>query len=158
MRSEKSTHNVDALDARIIKELLQNSRKPITEIAKEYGVTALTVNNRLSELKEKEIVTGSSVIVDFANFEAEGLAVLKVNVNTDQIKLFLKDIQNLQGPFFFSAQQRFDKSSNIFVVSLVRDLNDLEKLKESLKQHSAVIDIQTNIWTYMKVNPANLEL
>lgn len=149
---------IDELDVKIIKELLANSRKPFSEIAEKYNVTTLTVYNRFNELKKSGVIRGSSIIVDFSNFEAEGLMSLRINVNPQQLNNFLKEIRSIQGPFFYTHEQKFKKECNVIVVSLVKNLRELDKLKETLRHHSAVISIQTNVWTYMKVKPDNLKL
>jgi DNA-binding Lrp family transcriptional regulator len=149
---------IDDLDIKIIKELLADSRKPFTEIARKNNVTTLTVHNRFNELKKRGVIRGSSVIVDFSKFEAEGLMSLRINVNPQQLNSFLKDIRSMQGPYFFTNEQKFKKDCNVIVVSLVKNLQELGKLKETLRHHSAVIDIQAAVWTYMRVIPDNLKL
>lgn len=155
--SSTSEKKMDTLDIKIIKTLLQNSRKPLFKIANDCKVSTVTINNRVNELKKRGVIVGSSVIVDYAHVGAQGLGILSINVNPNQLNDFIRDIQGMKGDFFFS-QQKLRETANIIVISMVKNIRDVERLKDSIKQHSAVISIETNIWTYMKVDPANLDL
>jgi Lrp/AsnC family transcriptional regulator for asnA, asnC and gidA len=154
MASEKK---IDELDIKIIKELLRNSRTSFSEIAKKFGVTTTTINNRFNELKESGIITGSTVLVDLAHFGVECDGTLLLNVDPQRIDEFLRDSKKMLGEFFAMPQKLNDKY-NVSVWSPIKNLRELENLKQSLKQHSAVIDVKTHIWTYMKVHPDNLTL
>lgn len=159
---EKLTQNstekkLDALDHKIIKELLKNSRKPFAEIASEYKVSTLTISKRYNELMKNGIIVGSSVLIDYAHFGIEYNGLLYVNVNTDQLRDFTKYLDEIEGDFYVLQRSMIEKF-NVIVVSRVTNLKELEKLKELIKQHPALIDIGTSIWTYMKVDLANLSM
>jgi Lrp/AsnC family transcriptional regulator, regulator for asnA, asnC and gidA len=148
---------LDDLDTKIIKELLKNSRKPFAEIAGEYKVSTLTISKRYNELVKKGIIVGSSVLIDYAHFGIEYTGVLYVNVNTNQLRDFTKYLNEIEGDFSVLQRSLIEKF-NVIVFSRVTNLKELEKLKETIKQHPALIDIETNIWTYMKVDLANLSM
>ncbi|MCW4018752.1 MAG: winged helix-turn-helix transcriptional regulator [Candidatus Bathyarchaeota archaeon] len=154
MASEKK---IDELDIKIIKELLKNSRTSFSEIAKKCGVTTATINNRFKELKETGIITGSTVIVDLTHFGVECDGTLLLNVDPQRLDEFLNDTKKMIGEFF-AAPQKLNDKYNVTVWSPIKNIRELENLKQSLKQHSAVIDVKTNIWTYMKVSADNLNL
>lgn len=162
MVSEKLTQNstkkkLDALDIKIIKELLKNSRKPFAEIASECKVSTLTISKRYNELVKKGIIVGSSVLIDYAHNGIEYNGVLYININTNQLEEFIKYLHEIQGDFYVLQRKMMEKF-NVIVFSRITNLKELEKLKESIKQHPALIDIKTNIWTYMKVDLANLSM
>ena len=152
-----STGKIDTLDIKIIKDLLKNSRKSFSEIAKEADVSVATINNRFNQLKEAGIILGSSVLVDLGHFGIECHGSLFINVNPNQLNEFLRDIRNILGEFSV-IPQKLTERFNVILFAPVKSFKDLEKLRENLKQHSAVIDIRTNVWTYMKVTPDNLAL
>jgi len=154
---EQSQKKLDSLDFKIIKALLKNSRKPFAEIAKDCNVSTITINKRFNELMDKGIIRGSSVLIDLTHFGVECNGALLINVNPNQLSEFMKDIREMVGHFFVVSLKLTEKY-NVIVTSPIKNLRELEKLKESIKQHSAVIDVKPNIWTYMKVNPSNLRL
>ena len=154
MTLEKET---DDLDVKIIKALLRNSRRSFSEIAKECNTSAATIKKRFSRLVEEKIITGSTVFVDLAHFGVECDANVFINVNPDEVSHFLRDLQQMPGGFFAHAAKLNDKCE-VIAWAPIRSLKDIEKLRESLKHHSAVVDSKINIWTYMKVYPDNLTL
>lgn len=97
------------------------------------------------------------MLVDLAHFGVECDGSLLINVNPNQLNEFFRDAHDTLGEFF-PMPQKLNEECNVIVWSPIKNIRDFEKLKESLKQHSAVIDIKTNIWTYMKVAPDNLAL
>jgi DNA-binding Lrp family transcriptional regulator len=151
-----SEKTLDEINIKILKDLLKNSRKSFSEIAKECKVSTVTIKNRYNELKKAGIIKGSTVIVDLANFGFEGDVTLLINANYQQLNQFLKDAQDILG--LPTGPSKFTESYNAVFWSPIKNLKEIEKIRESLKQHSAVIDIKTNIWTYLKVIPENLSI
>ena len=56
--------NIDSINALIIKELLRDSRKSFTEIAKKIGITSTAVRNRYLNLKKLGIIIGSTILIN----------------------------------------------------------------------------------------------
>ena len=148
---------IDELDIKIIKDLLKNSRKSFSEIAKECRVSTATINNRFNELEEAGIIIGSTVLVDLDHFGVECNGGLQINVNPNQLNEFLRDTQKMLDEFSVVPLDLNEKY-NVIIWSPIKNIKELERLKESLKQHSAVTEIRTRVWTYMKVSPDNLAL
>ena len=55
---------LDEIDRKILKALSENARKSLREIAKELGVSTVTVINRIKKLKENKVLRGYSALVD----------------------------------------------------------------------------------------------
>jgi len=154
---ETEPRKFDKLDITIIKKLLKNSRTSFAEIAEECNVSTATINNRFNELTTAGIITGSTVIIDLAHFGVECSGSLLLNVNPNLIDDFLRDFRGILNDFFIIPIALNDKF-NVLMVSRVKNFRSFEKIKEMVKQHSAVIDVKMDIWTYMKVYPENLKL
>ena len=92
-----------------------------------------------------------------AYFGIEYNGFLQISVKPNQVNEFIEDIKNIAGEFNVRCQELNEKY-NVVVWSPIKSLRDLENLRESLKPHSAVTEIRTSIWTYMKVSPDNLAL
>jgi Lrp/AsnC family transcriptional regulator for asnA, asnC and gidA len=158
MQSKKiEERELDTLDTKIIKDLLRNSRKPFSEIASECKVSTLTVKNRFNELRRAGIIQGSTVLTDLIHIGIECNGALLINVNPSQVNEFIRDAKSMVGEFSVFPHKLVEKY-NVIIFAPIRSIKELERLKESLKQHSAVIDIRNNVWTYMKVTPDNLDL
>ena len=154
--SDNTDRRIDDLDIKILRALLKNSRKPFSEIAKDCNVSTVTINKRFNELTKAGIITGSSVIVDLAAFGVQCDSNLDIVVNPSQLDEFMKEAKVMLGEF--SVWRHELAESNVGAWAPIKDIRVLEKLRKSLKQHSAVIEVKSNVWTYMLVIPENLSL
>ena len=55
---------LDGIDKKILKMLMENSRRPILEIAKNIGISGAAIHQRLRKLESKNLIIGSSIIVN----------------------------------------------------------------------------------------------
>lgn len=55
---------IDGIDKTILKELMQDAKKPILEIAKNIGITGAAVHQRLRKLEKSGLIEGSKLIID----------------------------------------------------------------------------------------------
>jgi len=55
---------LDGIDKKILKMLMQNSRRPILEIAKSIGVSGAAIHQRLRKLEAQNLIIGSSIEVN----------------------------------------------------------------------------------------------
>jgi len=59
---------IDHIDSEIILKLIDNARKPFTEIAKELIVSTGTVHQRVKKLENKGIINGYSISINYHKF------------------------------------------------------------------------------------------
>lgn len=59
---------LDDLDCAIILQLIENSRKPFTEIAKELLVSTGTVHQRVRKLEKAGVINGYSLSINYDKF------------------------------------------------------------------------------------------
>lgn len=55
---------LDGIDKKILKMLMENSRRPILEIAKNIGISGAAIHQRLRKLEKKNLIIGSSIKVN----------------------------------------------------------------------------------------------
>ena len=55
---------LDGIDKKILKMLMENSRRPILEIAKNIGISGAAIHQRLRKLESQNLIIGSSIIVN----------------------------------------------------------------------------------------------
>ncbi|MCJ9713444.1 AsnC family transcriptional regulator, partial [Bordetella hinzii] len=65
---EKTLHNdkpvLDAVDRRLIASLNRQARSPVAELARQVGMSAPSVTERLRRLEEQGVITGYRVELD----------------------------------------------------------------------------------------------
>ena len=52
---------LDGIDKKILKMLMENSRRPILEIAKNIGISGAAIHQRLRKLEKQNLIIGSSI-------------------------------------------------------------------------------------------------
>ena len=55
---------LDGIDKQILKMLMENSRRPILEIAKNIGISGAAIHQRLRKLEKQNLIIGSSIKVN----------------------------------------------------------------------------------------------
>ena len=61
---KKDILKLDGIDKKIIKMLMENSRRPILEIAKNIGISGAAIHQRLRKLEAQNLIIGSSIKVN----------------------------------------------------------------------------------------------
>ena len=61
---KKDILKLDGIDKKILKMLMENSRRPILEIAKNIGISGAAIHQRLRKLESQNLIIGSSIIVN----------------------------------------------------------------------------------------------
>lgn len=61
----KNLPQLDELDRKILRQLLQDARTPFLEIARECNVSGATVHLRMQKLEKIGVIQGSRLIVDY---------------------------------------------------------------------------------------------
>ena len=55
---------LDAIDRKILKQLIKNARTPFLEIARDCGISGAAIHQRIRKLNESGVICGSRLIVD----------------------------------------------------------------------------------------------
>tara|TARA_S200000501_G_scaffold371235_1_gene413893 strand:- start:141 stop:608 length:468 start_codon:yes stop_codon:yes gene_type:complete len=61
---KKNILKLDGIDKKILKMLMENSRRPILEIAKNIGVSGAAIHQRLRKLEAQNLILGSQIIIN----------------------------------------------------------------------------------------------
>ncbi len=85
---------LDKLDKQILKHLLQDARKPYTEIAKELVVSPGTIHVRLKKMERMGLIKGTSLSVDYDKLGYSFIAY--VGIQLSQTSKALKAIDDLR--------------------------------------------------------------
>ena len=56
--------NLDPIDCKILRFLINNARMPFLEIARECGISGAAIHQRIRKLEEAKVILGSRIIVD----------------------------------------------------------------------------------------------
>jgi Lrp/AsnC family transcriptional regulator for asnA, asnC and gidA len=62
-------YQLDEIDKKILDFLVENTRMPFTEIAKQMDVSAGTIHVRVKKMEDAGIILGSSLIIDYSKLD-----------------------------------------------------------------------------------------
>jgi Lrp/AsnC family transcriptional regulator for asnA, asnC and gidA len=133
---------IDEIDVRILKILLKDPRTSFAKIAKDCGILTSTIRNRFMRLKKIGIIKGAILQINPKIFGYDCIGTLLIGTNGNEIKVleFLKKIQNI-----IAYAQPIGRYG-IFSVAALRSVDDLAHLKEHVKGHPDVINVDECIW------------
>ncbi len=77
--------DLDRTDLLLLNVLLENSRLSAREIAPKVGVSAVTVINRLKELKEKKILRGFTADLDYEELGYDVQAIISLRISRGKL-------------------------------------------------------------------------
>lgn len=92
-------YQLDDIDKKILDFLVENTRMPFTEIAKQMDVSAGTIHVRVKKMEDAGIILGSSLNIDYAKMNYHftayiGILLTKSN-RTQEVLKKLVEIPNI---------------------------------------------------------------
>ncbi|MCW4046372.1 MAG: AsnC family transcriptional regulator [Candidatus Bathyarchaeota archaeon] len=121
---------LDETDIHIAKMLMENSRTPFKEIAEKLKISTKTVIQRYKFLREKKVLTLSSISIDL--FKLGYNAVLDSFMKVDIGKLREIETQLLQIPNLIYCAKFVGGAYDLRTAIIVADFQDVFRLKEQI--------------------------
>ena len=147
--------NLDQIDAKIIKLLLLDGRTSYDELADECGVSKNAIWKRCRMMEKKDIIKGATIQMNFSNFGFDALATLLISVNAPQLEEAMELIGKVTE---VRAYRQYNSVFNIRATATLRNLNELDHVKQVIKQKVPTLSLKTYIWTGVRNIPENLNL
>jgi DNA-binding Lrp family transcriptional regulator len=150
-----SNEQISADQATILRKLLQDGRKSASEIAKETGLTREIVQKNYDALEQAGIITGATIHINYRSFGCKVVASLLIRMDPSQADCFSE--QTRKNPEIYSVHSNGPKG-NILVVTAFRTLQQLDEIKDTIRQDFLVSEIKTSIWTDVREMHGNLRI
>lgn len=64
MKSSDGSLNIDGIDKKILRFLMEDARRPILEIARNIGISGAAIHQRLRKLEKSGLIAGSKFIIN----------------------------------------------------------------------------------------------
>lgn len=64
MKANQLKIEIDGIDKEILRDLMDDARKPILQIAKKIGISGAAIHQRLKKLEQAGVISGSKFVVD----------------------------------------------------------------------------------------------
>ena len=146
---------INELDSKILKNLLKDGRKGYDEIAKECEVSANKVWKRCRAMEKKGIINGATVQINFVHFGYDALATLLISVEAQQMEQSMEFIEKITE---VHACRQYNSAYNVRATATLRNLNELDHVKEIIKRKLPTMGLKTYIWTGVRNIPENLNI
>jgi len=132
---------LDDIDHQILEMLIENTRIPFTDIAKKLDVSPGTIHVRVKKLEEYEIITGSSLSVDYEKLGYTSVAYIGVFLHkTSQSKFVLERLREI--PFVTVAHITTGKF-NVFCKVRAKDVTHLKEIIFAINDLEGVAQTDT---------------
>ncbi len=64
MKTGNNLFELDGIDKKILRHLMEDARKPILEIARKIGISGAAIHQRLRKLEASKVISGSKFIIN----------------------------------------------------------------------------------------------
>jgi len=146
---------ISELDSEILKHLLRDGRAGYDKIAKECGVSTNKVWKRCRAMEKKGVINGATVQINFSHFGYDALATLLISVEAQQLEQAMEFIEKITE---VRAYRQYNSVYNVRAVAILKDLNELDHVKQVIKRKLPTMGLKTYIWTGVRNIPENLDL
>ncbi len=143
------------LDSKILKILLKDGRIGYDAIAHECGEPKNKIWKRVKAMEKKGIIKGATVQINFGQLGYVALATLLISIEAQQMEqamLFTEKITEVR------AYRQYNSVYNLRAIATLRDLNELDNIKQLLKHKLPTTGLKTYIWSGVRNIPENLNL
>lgn len=91
MKLDQEIVSIDGIDKEILRDLMQDARKPILEIARKIGISGAAIHQRLRKLENSGLISGSKFVINpkklgYATMAFIGIYLDKAMRNPEAVK------------------------------------------------------------------------
>ncbi|NJC24838.1 Lrp/AsnC ligand binding domain-containing protein [Neolewinella antarctica] len=136
-----STYELDDLDRKILALLMENSRRPYTELGAKLFVSGGTIHVRMNKLIAAGIVTGQTLMVDPTKLGYDVTAFLGVYLKSSSeyqpATAYLRDIQEIVSAHYLTGVY------SIFLKVVCRDTEHLRDVLGKIQAYEGIQRTET---------------
>jgi Lrp/AsnC family transcriptional regulator for asnA, asnC and gidA len=91
MKINQSNIEIDGIDKEILRDLMEDARKPILQIANKIGISGAAIHQRLRKLEQSGVISGSKFTVSnrvlgYSTMAFVGIYLEKASSNSEAVK------------------------------------------------------------------------
>lgn len=145
--------DLEKTDITILRMLLKDGRKSFTSIARECDTSSDVVWAHYNELKRTGIIVGATTQFNYQKFGYTGLAAIMLSVEPQSLEEVFDRISRFPN---ILAYRYYNSVYNIWAVSILKNLNELERIKQGINKQSEINEFKTFLWTDCRNTPENI--
>lgn len=149
----KLNYEIDEVDKTILMYLIENTRMPFTEIAKQMKVSAGTIHVRVKKLEDAGIIKGTTLITDYDKMGYQFVAYLGLLLTkTNKIQVVVDELYKIPN---VTVAHIVAGKYNIFCKIRARDTNHAKELIFKIDQIEDVLRTESMISLEESFNDKN---
>ena len=146
---------IDEIDAKILRLLINDARSKKTEIANDCGLSSTAIKNRIELMKANGLIVKPVLNINLAFFGYPYLLLIGVNLLPERENQIIEVIkQHTKVAGIDRTIGKYDLCLFVFA----KNLNDLDRLKNLIKNQIGVTKIDINIWNQFQLNFGNIKI
>jgi len=150
MKKESSNYKIDNIDKKIISFLMKNAMMPYTEIGHRILMSSGTIHVRMDNLREKGIVKGTSLLLDYAKLGYDltafvGVYLEKGSIYDDVIKRLEKIPEVVEAHYTTGVYSIFMKLVCRNTEHLRQVLNEKVQSVKGIDRTETIISLEESI-------------
>ncbi len=146
---------IDEIDDKILHILIQDARTSLKKIAKQCGLSSVSVLNRINRLKELGVITGATFFPSISKLGFTVVATIGIETDADanEILKMLDCYTTLIEPA--TSVGEYDLCALVYAESL----SGLNEKLEAIKRRYDIRKLTVNVWSNTpQINFENVEL
>jgi Lrp/AsnC family transcriptional regulator, regulator for asnA, asnC and gidA len=150
-----NTVKIDEIDDKILHILIKDARTSLTEIAKQCGLSSVSVLNRIKRLKKLGVITGATLLpsLNMLGFTIVATIGIQTEADTDEILKMLDCYTTLIEPA--TSVGEYDLCALVYAESL----SSLNEKLEAIRRRFSIKKLTVNVWSGIPhINFENVEL
>ncbi len=147
---------LDDVDIAIIRALQKDARASFATIAKSCNVSVDTISKRFKKILNTGVARGTTILLNPKSFGCDCVASFGIRVDFSHVEEILQFLRKMPDIVFSTKTMG---TYSIFALAIVKNVANLNQVKEIIKGHPMVRKITTSIWVGdILLCPANFEL
>ncbi|MFP3259291.1 MAG: Lrp/AsnC family transcriptional regulator [Sulfolobus sp.] len=140
--SDKKRVEIDAIDRKLLMEILRDSRISLRRLAEEMNVSPATLHNRLLRLVQEGVIKGFTALIDYSKLGYSLTSVIMAKVDGKYLIEFEKEIANMDNVIaVYDIVGEYD----VIVIAKFRSVEDLDSFLKNLLKNPKVERTHTSI-------------
>jgi len=140
--SDKKRVEIDAIDRKLLMEILRDSRVSLRRLAEEMNVSPATLHNRLLRLVQEGVIKGFTALIDYSKLGYSLTSVIMAKVDGKYLVEFEKEIANMENVIaVYDIVGEYD----VIVIAKFRSVEDLDSFLKNLLKNPKVERTHTSI-------------
>jgi len=146
---------IDSINAKILKDLLKDGRKPFTQIAKDCNTSKDVITKRYKQMKNAGIIVGATVHTSPACYGANIVAGIYLKIKPNKEKQVLELVKKI--PQFLYVCN-IGIHPGLAALLIIKDIEELEEIKKIIKMMPYILGFEIIVLLGIRTSPENLSI